>query len=184
MAAADLLARARAWMQGSAATPASASAPMAMTEQPKDNEQMAIDIAAALGRRFEGLFLHPYLCPAGVPSIGYGTTHYADGRAVTLMDPPITKAQAERLLVLQIRDVYLPAVRRLCPGIDTPERLAAIIDWCYNLGAGNLKASTMRRRINAGRWSEVPAEIRKWKFAAGRVLRGLVLRRDAEAELI
>jgi lysozyme len=52
--------------------------------------------------------------------------------------------------VLQIRDVYLPAVRRLCPGIDTSERLAAIIDWCYNLGAGNLKSSTMRRRIK--RW--------------------------------
>jgi lysozyme len=57
---------------------------------------VAIEISAALCRRFEGLFLQPYLCPAGVPSIGYGTTHYADGRAVTLKDPAITKAQAER----------------------------------------------------------------------------------------
>lgn len=143
-----------------------------------------MEIAAALCRRFEGLFLHPYLCPAGVPSIGYGTTHYADGRAVTLNDPPISKAQAERLLFLQIRDVYLPAVQRLCPGIDTAERLAAIIDWCYNLGAGNLKASTMRRRINAGRWPEVPAEIRKWIRGGGKVLKGLVIRRQAEADLI
>lgn len=171
-------------MLGSAIPPTLAAVSAVRAEQPKDDKQLAIEIAAALCRRFEGLFLHPYLCPAGVPSIGYGTTHYADGRAVTLKDPAITKAQAERLLVLQIRDVYLPAVRRLCPGIDTPERLAAIIDWCYNLGAGNLKTSTMRRRINTGRWSEVPAEIRKWKFAGGRVLRGLVLRRDAEADLI
>jgi lysozyme len=119
-----------------------------------------------------------------VPSIGFGTTHYADGRAVTLKDGPITRMQGERLLVLQIKNIYLPAVRRLCPGINSARRLAAIIDWCYNLGAGNLQASTMRRRINAGRWIDVPAEIRKWNRGGGRVLRGLVLRRDAEANLI
>ncbi|MYM25790.1 glycoside hydrolase family protein [Duganella sp. FT135W] len=183
MAEADLLARARAWMQGATA-PAPIDAQPGAAEQSANDEQLATQIATALCRRFEGLFLHPYLCPAGVPSIGYGTTHYADGRAVTLNDPPITKAQAERLLMLQIRDVYLPAVRRLCPRIDKPARLAAIIDWCYNLGAGNLSASTMRRRINAGRWTEVPFEIRKWVMGGGRKLRGLVLRRDAEADLI
>ncbi|QRQ86240.1 lysozyme [Cupriavidus oxalaticus] len=145
---------------------------------------LAVQVAAALARRFEGLYLRPYLCPAGVPTIGYGATRYLDGRAVTLKDPPITRVVAEVMLLDQVRTVYLPAVLRLCPGIDTPERLAAIIDFAFNLGAGNLKASTLRKRINAKRWADVPAEIRKWNRGGGRVLRGLVLRREAEAALI
>jgi lysozyme len=87
-------------------------------------------------------------------------------------------------LLKAVERTYLPAVLQLCPGIDSAERLAAIIDWCYNLGAGNLRASAMRKRINAGRWAEVPAEIRKWNRGGGRILRGLVLRREAECGLI
>jgi GH24 family phage-related lysozyme (muramidase) len=52
----------------------------------------AVELAAALCRRFEGFFSHPYLCPAGVPTIGYGATYYEDGRKVTLRDPPITES--------------------------------------------------------------------------------------------
>ena len=153
---------------------------------PRDAEQMAVDIAAALCRRWEGCFLAPYLCPAGVPTIGYGATHYADGRPVTLNDPPITRDAAERLLLLMIRREYLPAVLRLCPALvrQTPERLAAIIDFTFNLGAGRLQASALRRRINAGEWEQVPAELRKWVIGGGKVLRGLVLRREAECALI
>jgi len=147
-------------------------------------EALAVQVAAALARRFEGLFLLPYLCPAGVPSIGYGATYYEDGRRVTLTDPTITRERAEALLVWMVRTIYLPAVLRLCPAIDTPERLAALIDFAFNLGAGNLAASTLRKRVNASRWAEVPAEIRKWNRGGGRVLRGLVLRREAEAALI
>jgi lysozyme len=80
--------------------------------------------------------------------------------------------------------VYLPQVLRRCPGIDSPERLAAILDFCYNLGGGNLGASTLRKRINAGLWGDVPDELRKWTRGGGRVLQGLVLRREAEATLI
>jgi lysozyme len=145
---------------------------------------LAVQVAAALARRFEGLYLRPYLCPAGVPTIGYGATRYLDGRAVTLKDPPITRVVAEVMLLDQVRMIYLPAVLKLCPGIDMPERLAAIIDWTFNLGAGNLKASTLRKRINANRWADVPAEIRKWNRGGGRVLKGLMLRREAEAAMI
>jgi Phage lysozyme len=72
------------------------------------------------------------------------------------------------------------------PGLinETAERLAAIIDFAFNLGAGNLKASTLRRKINAGDWHEVPAQLMRWNKAGGRVLRGLTLRRQAEADLI
>jgi lysozyme len=141
-------------------------------------------IAALLARRFEGLYLSPYLCPAGVPTIGYGATYYEDGTRVTLFDPAITKERAELLLVWMIETVYMPAVLRLCPGIDCPNRLAAVIDFVFNLGANNLKQSTLRRRINAGDWDAVPTELRKWVRGGGKVLRGLVLRREAEIGLL
>lgn len=146
--------------------------------------ERAVQVAAALCRRFEGFYARPYLCPAGYPTIGYGARYYADGRAVTLLDAPISAAQAERLLQLSVQRTYLPAVLRLCPGVDSPERLAALIDFTFNLGAGQLRASTLRRRVNAGDWQAVPAELRKWVRGGGKVLPGLARRREAEAALI
>ena len=146
----------------------------------------AVAIAAALARRFEGLYLSPYLCPAGVATIGFGSTYYEDGTRVQLDDPPITRARAEAMLLHMVRTVYLPAVLRLCPALvtATPERLAAIIDFAFNLGAGKLKASTLRRRVNAGQWDQVPAELRKWVNGGGRRLTGLVRRREVEVALV
>jgi lysozyme len=141
-------------------------------------------IAALLARRFEGRYLSPYLCPAGVPTIGYGATYYEDGTRVTLFDAPITNERAESLLVWMIESVYMPAVLRLCPGIDCPYRLAAIIDFAFNLGPNNLKRATLRKRINAGDWGAVAVELRKWNRGGGKVMRGLVLRREAEIGLI
>lgn len=145
---------------------------------------LATAIAAALCRRFEGLYLSPYLCPAGVPTIGFGATYYQDGTRVTLQDPPITRQQAEDLLLWMIRTVYLPAVLKLCPGITCPARLAAIIDFTYNLGSGNLRASTLRKRINADDWVAVVTELLKWDKAGGKRLKGLTRRREAEVILI
>lgn len=148
------------------------------------NNQLAIDVATALARRFEGFYSSPYLCPAGVPTIGYGATRYEDGSAVRLTDQPITRSRAEQLLAWEVQTVCLPAVLRLCPSVDSPERLAALIDFTFNLGQGNLQASTLRRKVNARQWIDVPAELRKWVKGGGRVLAGLVKRRDAEAALI
>lgn len=144
----------------------------------------AVEIVAWLCRRFEGLSLTPYLCPAGVPTIGYGATHYLDGRRVTLSDPAISREAAERLLSRMVRLTYLPAVIRLCPGVDDAARLAALVDFTFNLGAGRLKSSTLRKRVNAGDWDQVPLELMKWTRGGGRVLRGLVLRRQAERRLL
>lgn len=146
--------------------------------------ELAVAVAAALARRFEGLYLSPYLCPAGVPTIGYGATYYMDGRRVQLTDAPISRETAERLLLWMVTNKYLPAVLRLCPGADNPKRLGALTDYTLNLGAGNLSASTLRKRVNAGRWGDVPAELRKWNKGGGRVLRGLVVRRQAEIDLV
>ena len=145
--------------------------------------ELAILVSTALAQRFEGLYLSPYLCPAGVPTIGYGATYYEDGTRVTLLDAPITRERAIALLQWMVRTVYLPAVMRLCPGIDNPNRLAALIDFTFNLGGSALKNSTLRRKVNAGMWAAVPTELRKWVMAAGKRLRGLVIRREAEAAL-
>jgi len=144
----------------------------------------AVEIAAALARRFEGCYLTPYLCPAGVPTIGYGATYYENGTRVTLQDSPITKERANELLLCMIKNQYMPKVIQLCPKIDSDDRLAAIVDFAFNLGVGALRSSTLRKRINAGDWNSVPDELRKWNKAGGRVLKGLTLRREFEAQLI
>lgn len=176
---AGLLERARRWVEQARAAEL---APPVLA--PSDPTSAAIEVAATLARRFEGLYLKPYLCPAGKPTIGYGATFYNTGRVVTLSDPPISKEYAEALLQWMLRTVYLPAVRRQCPDVDDPNRLGALLDFTLNLGEGNLRASTLRRRINEGRWEDVPAELSRWKFGGGRVQKGLVLRRAAEAALV
>lgn len=145
-----------------------------------ESDHIATQIACVLARRFEGLYLKPYLCPAGVPTIGYGATYYLDGRRVTLSDHAISRETAEVMLREMVRREYLPAVRRLCPGELQPGQVAALIDFTFNLGAGQLRASTLRKRVNAGLWDAVPHELRKWNKGCGRVLRGLTIRREAE----
>ena len=140
--------------------------------------------ARAMIEHFEGARLHAYKDTGGVWTIGYGATYYQDGRRVQLSDPAITRDQASTLLLWMVQTVYLPGVRKLCPGVTDAHRLAALIDFTFNLGAGNLASSTLRKRVNASRWEDVPAELRKWTRGGGRVLRGLVLRREAEVELI
>lgn len=144
------------------------------------NTAEAIAIAKALAAHFEGFYSKPYLCPAGVPTIGFGATYYEDGTPVTLADPPISRERAERLLAFHILRRFMPATIKLCPNIDTPGRLGALTDFAFNLGSGRLRSSALRRKILAGDWEAVPGELRKWTRGGGRVLRGLVLRREAE----
>jgi len=145
----------------------------------------ALLIAAALCRRFEGLYLRPYLCPAGIPTISYGTTAYENGVKVTLADPPVTKERAEQLLMHELMDIY-PKVLRLCPGLSElgPGPTAAILDFTYNLGTGRLQSSTLRKKINSGELEAAREELGKWVRGGGKVLPGLVKRRDAEALLL
>lgn len=146
---------------------------------------MNLDIAAELCRRFEGFRSRPYLCPAGVATIGYGSTVYADGRRVTLQDPPMDEATANALLLHELRHTYLPGVLRHCSGLAADERrLNAIVDFAYNLGVGRLQTSTLRRVVNAGDWVAARDQLMRWTRGGGKVLPGLVRRRQAEAALI
>ena len=139
---------------------------------------MNLEIAASLCRQFEGYRAKPYLCPAGVATIGYGSTYYADGRKVTLQDNPIGEAVANALLMHELENTYLQ-------GLLTNERKCnAIVDFCYNLGVGRLQTSTLKRKINAQDWDGAKEELMKWSKAGGKVLSGLLKRRQSECNLM
>ena len=143
--------------------------------------QAAIDLA----KRFEGferkvkrgieISAVPYICPAGFWTIGYG--HLCDPK-----HPPITEAEAEVYLARDLQTA-LAATLRYCPVLATePEgRLAAIVDFTFNLGAGRLQTSTLRRRVNRRDWIAAGQELRRWVYGGGRMLPGLINRREAEA---
>lgn len=144
-----------------------------------------LTLAKELCRHFEGFRSKPYLCPAGIPTIGYGATYYADGRAVTLDDPPISEAEAANILNQQLTSVYLPGVLRQCPNLILRGAvLNAIVDFAFNLGLGRLQTSTLRRKLREENWPEARAELGKWVRGGGKVLPGLVKRRAAEAALL
>lgn len=146
---------------------------------------MNLEIAASLCKQFEGFRSKPYLCPAGVATIGYGSTYYADGRKVTLQDTPISQDEANALLMHELEHTYLQGVLRNCPILLTDERrFNAIVDFCYNLGIGRLQTSTLKRKINAQDWEGAKEELMKWSKAGGKVLSGLLKRRQAECNFM
>lgn len=146
---------------------------------------MNLELAAELCRRYEGYRAKPYLCPAGVPTIGYGSTYYADKRKVTLEDSPMEEGAARALLMVELEHTYLPGVLRNCPVLATNERRCnAIVDYAYNLGVGRLQTSTLKRKINAQDWDGVQEQLMLWTKGGGKVLPGLVARRKAECLLI
>jgi lysozyme len=146
---------------------------------------MKLDIAAALCKQFEGYRGKPYLCPAGVATIGYGSTYYADGRKVALTDAPMSEPDAAALLLQELHHTYLPGVLRQCPILLTDERKCnAIVDFVYNLGLGRLQTSTLKRKINQQDWDAAQEQLMLWTKGGGRVLPGLVKRRAAESALL
>jgi lysozyme len=145
----------------------------------------AVEVAAAICRPFEGLRLKPYICPAGYPTIGYGTVYKPDGTKVTMDDPPITKETAEAWLLHELRNTYIAGVLKASPHlIAYPKVLGALGDFAYNLGVPRYRASTLRRKIAAKDWEGAKVELMKWTRGGGRVLPGLVRRRKVESNLI
>lgn len=145
----------------------------------------AIEIAASLCKYFEGFSATPYICPAGFPTIGYGTVFKPDGSKVTLEHRKITKEEAEEWLIEEIKNNYMKGVLKYSPHlINHPKILAAMTSFAYNLGIARYRSSTLCRRVNSLDKPEIKAELMKWVRGGGKVLPGLVKRRQAEAALI
>lgn len=145
----------------------------------------AVEVAAAICRPFEGLRLSPYICPAGYPTIGYGTVYKPDGTRVTMDDPSITKETAEAWLLHELRHNYIAGVLKASPHlIAFPRVLGALGDFAYNVGVPRYRASTLRRRIAEKDWANAKVELMKWVRGGGRVLPGLIRRRKVESALL
>lgn len=133
-------------------------------------------------RKFEGFSAKPYKCPADVWTIGYGSTRYADGRSVAASDPNITE-QAAGALVLATLGAYESAVNDSVKVPLSQNEFDALVDFAYNVGAGNLRTSTLLKKLNAGDRAGAADEFLKWNKGGGKVLPGLVRRREAERKL-
>lgn len=131
-----------------------------------------------LAKRFEGFSSKPYICPAGYWTIGYGHLCKPDHQR-------ITQEQGLAYLEADLQKA-LAATLRYCPilAAEPERRLAAIVDFTFNLGAGRLQTSTLRRRINTRDWPGAATQLMRWVHGGGRVLPGLVARRKAEVALI
>ncbi len=128
-------------------------------------------------KRFEGCYLKPYLCPAGVWTCGWGSTGVD-----VIPGERWTQAYADERM-MRDAEHFIKATKLLCPDL-TGQSLCAIADFAYNLGIGRLRASTLRKRVNEGNLHASRIELLRWTRAGGKVLRGLVLRRQAEAALL
>lgn len=133
-------------------------------------------------KQFEGFRSNPYLCPAGVPTIGYGSTVYQDGAHVKLSDNPISEGEAVIILYATLRQ-YENAVNRYVKVTINQNQFDALVDFAYNVGIGALQSSTLLRKVNNGDFKGASLEFGKWVHAGGKVLKGLVLRREAERKL-
>lgn len=128
-------------------------------------------------KRFEGFSPTIYICPSGYPTIGYG--HVVLAHEQVQFAAGITQAEATELLRKDVR-ITERAVLRLISVPLTDGQFDALVSFTFNLGAGALQRSTLRRKVNRGEHQAVPAELMKWVWAAGKKLPGLVRRRQAE----
>ena len=134
-------------------------------------------------KKFEGFSKIPYLCPANVATIGYGSTRYANGLKVTLKDKPITELQAIELLKDTLKQYEL-AVDSYCRDDINQNQFDALTDFAYNCGNSNLKSSTLLKKVNVNPNDiTIGLEFAKWNKGGGKILNGLVKRRAAESEL-
>ena len=129
----------------------------------------------ALIKRFEGLRLKPYLCPAGIASVGYGHTYL-----VNINDPAITEEEADRLLAQDLK-LYEKPVSEMVKVPINQNQFDALVSFAFNLGTAALRGSTLLKKLNSGQ--PCAEEFDRWIFAAGKALPGLVRRRAAERRL-
>ncbi|HQB09116.1 MAG TPA: lysozyme [bacterium] len=132
--------------------------------------------AKRLIKEFEGLRLTAYLCPAGVWTIGYGHTKGVK------RGMKIDQAQADRLLDIDLIDVAR-SIRQLVKVNINDNQAQALVSFVFNIGYGAFEKSTLLRKINNRDFLAASLEFRKWVYAKGIKLPGLVRRRSVEKDL-
>lgn len=132
--------------------------------------------------KYEGCKLEAYLCPSNILTIGFGNTRYEDGSEVEEGDK-ITKERALQLFDNVLKD-FEQGVSKLVTKPLTDNQFSALVSFAFNCGLGNLKSSTLLRKVNINpKDSTIAAEFAKWNKSNGKVLNGLTKRRKAESDL-
>lgn len=145
---------------------------------------MKIDkIGIDLIKKYEGCSLKPYRCPAGIPTIGFGSTYHIDGSKVRMTDKPISEKEAEELLkdtLVQFEE----GVSKMVTSKITQNQFNALVSFAYNLGLGSLRGSTLLKKVNINQNDPtISDEFMKWIFAGKKQLKGLILRRTEESNI-
>lgn len=132
---------------------------------------------------FEGLRTKPYLCPAKIPTIGFGNTYYPDGARVTLLDKEINKQQAFEMFKT-IADKFASKVSKL---VNTPlnqNQFNACVSLAYNIGIAEFTTSTLLKLVNKNHNDVlIGLEFKKWNKVKGKINLGLTRRRNYEADI-
>lgn len=139
--------------------------------------------AIELIKRFEGFSATPYLCPAGVPTIGYGSTMQPNDKPVTMKHPPIDAEEAAEWLEQDVGIIAAGLHMRTKSLNLNQNQFDALVSWVYNLGLGNFDKSTLYKMLRGKNYDAAAKELLRWNKAGGKVLDGLTRRRKAEYDL-
>ena len=129
---------------------------------------------------FEGCKLAAYICPAGKCTIGYGHTSAAGLPEVSL-GMKITQKEADSILLSDLQKIEIQLYSIVHQPL-TQNQFDVLVDFVFNAGIENLKTSTLLKKVNAADYDSVPSELMKWTKGNGKVLPGLIRRRQAEIE--
>lgn len=132
-------------------------------------------------KQFEGKRLEAYLCPAGIPTIGYGHTGKVNGKPIVL-GMKISEKKAEALLKKDLKS-FEKGVSDCVKVPLSQGQFDALVSFSYNLGIGSLQTSTLLKLLNQKKYTEAADQFGRWVKAGNEVLDGLVKRREAEKKL-
>ena len=131
---------------------------------------------------FEGFSSTSYLCPAKIPTIGYGNTFWEDGRKVK-MGEQISKEKALELLEYVANKDFSQKIYPLIKVEISQNQFDSMVSLAYNIGVEAFSKSTLLKKVNANDFKGAGDEFLKWNKSGGKPLLGLTRRREREREL-
>ena len=134
-------------------------------------------------KKYEGFSSKPYMCPANVPTIGYGSTYYPNGTKVKLSDDSISEDEATQILEYIAQKDFGSAVNKFVIVELTQNQFDALVSFAYNIGRTAFENSTLLKFLNRGEYEAAAEQFEKWNKSGGRVLSGLTKRRFDEQKL-
>ena len=134
-------------------------------------------------KKYEGFSSRPYMCPANVPTIGYGSTYYPNGTKVKLSDDSISEEEATQILEYIAQKDFGSAVNKFVIVELTQNQFDALVSFAYNIGRTAFENSTLLKLLNRGEYEAAAEQFEKWNKSGGKVLSGLTKRRFDEQKL-